>query len=197
MTEGSIPIPMKDLGDYIDQEEADKLMLCPTDKRDRLVIALLWRCGLRAHEIGRLQWKHLDKDGRALIVIGKGKRAGRVPINKRIFKWLIEEEDTDPESYIIEGNSGKGLDRTTVWRIVKKYSELSGILVTKSNRPVHPHSLRHSLAIWLVKMGVPLPKIQQILRHTSLNATTYYLQFSSKELSEDYDNAWAKVEAEA
>ena len=191
----SQPIPMKDLGDYIDYEEAEKVLATADNTRDKILIGLLWCCGLRASELGTIQWKNIDFDDNAIIVIGKGKKAGRVPVEPRLMEWIKEFNMLyyNPDGYLLEGNSGKGIGRSMIWRLVDKYSKKSGVLVTKSNRKLHPHSFRHSLAIWMVKMGVPIPKIQQILRHSSLNATTYYLQFSTKELSEDYLNAWKKA----
>jgi integrase/recombinase XerD len=189
---------MRDLGDYIDFDEAERLISSANNIGEQMVIALLWRCGLRAFEIGRLKKKHLDTEEGVLIVEGKGGKAARVPVEPELLGWLkwAADQIENPEDYLLEGKNRKGVSRITVWRIVKRVAKKAGINITKSNRPLHPHSLRHSLAIWLVKMGVPLPKIQQILRHSSLVPTTYYLQFSTKELAEDYLLAWEKARRE-
>jgi len=189
------PVPMKDPGDYIDFAEAELLLKDTVDPRDKIILALLWRCGMRAFELGHLKWKHFDPQEGIIIVEGKGNKAMRVPMEPEVVGWISQYKNIDatPEDYILEGHYKHGISRKTVWRIVKAASLRSGILVTKSNRKLHPHSLRHSLAIWMVKMGVPLPKIQQILRHSSLVPTTYYLQFSMKELASDYLLAWERA----
>lgn len=192
------PIPMKDPADYIEFEEAERLLSYAENIRDKLILGLLWRCGLRVSEIGKLRRKHiLDQEG-VIIVQGKGGKSMRMPVETELFTWVIDYcSGLHPEEYLFSGYGGKGISRFQIWKILDKYSKLSGITVTKSNRKLHPHSLRHSLAIWMVRMGVPLPKIQQILRHSSLVRTTYYLTFSLKELAEDYLKAWERAKDDA
>jgi len=191
------PIPMKDPGDYIDYEEAEKILASCPSPRDKLIIGLLWRCGLRRFEIGKLKWKFLNDDG-TLVVFGKGGHYERIPVEPEIYEMLKDFYlQEDPEGWIFPGYKERGLSPSMINRIVSKYCQISGILVTKSNKKMHPHALRHSLGIWMVKMKVPLPKIQQMLRHTSLVSTTYYLKFSIQELGEDYYNAWKKAKTQA
>ncbi len=192
MTTGQ-PIPMKNPADYIEYEEAERILASGDTLRDKIILGLLWRTGLRAMEIGRLKWKDIDSDG-AMIVHGKGNQDKRMPIEPRLLEMLEDYKYGDDECYIIDGYKGKGISPSMVFRIVRKYSIKSGVLLTKANTRVHPHCFRHSLAIWLVRSGVPLPKVQQILRHSSLSSTTYYLQFDMKELAEDYFNAWTKAQ---
>jgi len=190
------PIPMKDPADYIDFEEAE-LILSKTmhDLRDKAIIGLLWRCGLRAFEVGRIQKKHILPGENVIIIYGKGDHLDRMPVEPELFSWLIElSQNYSPDDYIICGfGKATGITRTTIWRLVDKYSKEAGITLTKSNRKMHPHAFRHSLAIWLVKKGVPIAKVSQILRHRSLVPTTFYLQFSAKELSEDYQRVWQEA----
>lgn len=190
------PEIMRDPADYITFDEAERILNTATDIRDKAIIGLLWRAGLRAHEIGLLRKKYLIVEDRAMIVLGKGNKLKRMPMEPELFGWLTQIADIsalNDEDFIFRGRSGKGLSRKTVWYIVRKYSEQSGVLVTHANRPVHPHCFRHSLAIWLVKMGIPVPKIQQILRHSSLSSTTYYTQFSQTELAESFLDAWQRA----
>jgi len=191
--------PMKDLGDYITYNEAERMVSTADSIRNKSIIGLLWRCGLRTFEITRVKVRHLVLDDGVLVVEeGKGKKSARVPVEPELLGWLKElTVGKGPEDYIIEGYGSDttahgiaGMNRSTIWRIVEKVSKEANVPVTSSNRPTHPHCLRHSLAIWLVQKGVPIAKVSQILRHSSLASTTCYLQFNIKELAADYLAAW-------
>lgn len=187
-----VPIPMKDPGDYVSYDDAERLIGSAQSERDWIILALLWRDGLRAHEIGLMKAKFIQ-DENIIIVHGKGNKLDRIPCEPELYNRLkIFTSGMNPELYIFQGYTEKGLCRSTIHKMVRKYSELSGVLKTKSNRAVHPHSLRHSLAIYLVEMGVHVEKISQILRHSSLVPTTYYLKHSLKELTDDYMRVWQK-----
>jgi integrase/recombinase XerD len=191
----NVPIPMKDPADYLDYEECERFIDAAQNMKDRIILGLLWKCGLRAFEVGYLRKKSIVEDDECIIVFGKGKRRQRVPVTPDLMGWMKTfTAGFEPEDYLFPTKAEcKHLTRFAVFRLVKKYSKITGIEVTKANRPMHPHAFRHSLAIFLVKMGVPLPKVQMILRHSSLVPTTYYLQFSKEELAEDYLQAWEKA----
>ena len=52
---------------------------------------------------------------------------------------------------------------------------------------IHPHTLRHSYAIHLVRSGMDLRRVQLLLGHSNLNTTQIYLQFKDEDLREVYD----------
>ncbi|MBM4447387.1 MAG: hypothetical protein FJ023_08605 [Chloroflexi bacterium] len=55
---------------------------------------------------------------------------------------------------------------------------------------LHPHHLRHSFAIHCIKRGMSIDRLQKILGHQSPATTSIYLQYSLKDLHEDYDKVW-------
>ena len=59
---------------------------------------------------------------------------------------------------------------------------------------LHPHHLRHSFAIHCVKHGMTIERLQKILGHSSPTTTSVYLQYSLKDLHEDYDKIWGEDE---
>jgi len=69
-----------------------------------------------------------------------------------------------------------------IWKLVKKYARMSGLPDT-----MHPHTLRHSFAIHLVRSGLDLRWVQQLLGHGNLNTTQVYLQFKDQDLREGYN----------
>jgi len=64
--------------------------------------------------------------------------------------------------------------------IVKKYGKMIGV-------DIHPHTFRHSFAIHLVRSGLDLRRVQQLLGHSNLNTTQVYLQFKDEDLREGYN----------
>jgi len=52
---------------------------------------------------------------------------------------------------------------------------------------IHQHALRHSFAIHLVRSGLDLRRVQQLLGHRNLNTTEVYLQFRDQDIREVYN----------
>lgn len=144
----------------------------------------------------------IDQDNRSestLTVWAKAKKENKVRqlvyINIGIQTLLFEYiKKFGPENYIFPSWSKSGhISRVWIQKIVQKAGKNAGIEYDKGGKKIHPHTLRHSLAIFLVKRGVHISKVQQILRHKSLSSTSYYLIFSQKEVAADYHKAWINV----
>ncbi len=200
----NISAPMKDPTTYLDYPEAVKLEEAAFPPRNRLIVSLLFRCGLRANEVVKLRKKDVLIDPQApaesvLIVLSKGKKERKV--RQRVFidaqvQPLLSKyiESLGPDDFIFPSYSESGhLSTRYVQKIIENTGKKCGVMLDKGGNPIHPHTLRHSLAIFLVKSGVGISKIQQILRHKSLSSTSYYLTFSQKEVAQDYHRAFEKV----
>src|SRR5674476_1501484 len=72
------------------------------------------------------------------------------------------------------------LKQRQVRNIVKRYGSVIG-------KDVHPHTFRHSYAIYCVRNGWDIRRLQQVLGHSSLNVTAVYLQFNDQDIKELYD----------
>jgi site-specific recombinase XerD len=77
------------------------------------------------------------------------------------------------------------------WKLGRKagITEIGDPAISK-HRNLHPHVLRHSFAIYCVKKGMSIERLQKILGHASPTTTSVYLQWSSTDLHEDYDKIW-------
>ena len=73
------------------------------------------------------------------------------------------------------------LSSVQVWNTVKKYGRMIG------GMDVHPHTFRHSFAIYLMRSGIDIRRLQLPLGHSSLNTTQVYLQFKDEDLRDVYN----------
>ncbi len=133
--------------------------------------------------------ENLDKENSVLIVpwLKKSTRYlsyRRVPITKTCMEKLVkyvEEKNIKNKDRIFP------FTRFQAWRVVKKAGERIGFqsFGTKG-KGLHPHHFRHSLSIHLIKNGMPIEKLKEILGHSSVSSTGFYLQFKGSEVEEDY-----------
>lgn len=148
----------------------------PTGVRNRALIALLWRSGLRISEA--LALKPSDVEGTTVRVAnGKGGKFRIVGINEEasalVGRWMevrAARGFTGRQTLFCTLSGGPVAPRY-VRNLLRRLARKAGI-----ERRVHPHAFRHTLASELVAEGVPVWSIQQALGHSSLDGTAHYLQ---------------------
>lgn len=155
-------------------------------RRDRLILALLYSSGLRVSEIVKIKITDIDLVERTLRIRGKGDK-DRIVLFDEDTKLLIMEHiqnnNSDTE-YLFVNRQNKPLSPRYIQMMIKKYAEEIGI-----NKKVTPHILRHSFATHLLKNGVDIRAIQQLLGHTNLSTTQIYTSVDMETLKNLYDNA--------
>ncbi len=155
-------------------------------KRDKLILALLYSSGLRVSEIVKIRINDIDLFERTLRIRGKGDK-DRVVLFDEDTKILLEEhvQNHDPEvEYLFVNRQNESLSPRYVQIMIKKYAKQLGL-----NKKVTPHILRHSFATHLLKNGVDIRAIQQLLGHTNLSTTQIYTSVDMETLKHVYDKA--------
>jgi integrase/recombinase XerD len=147
--------------------------------KHRLLIGLLYGCGLRCIEVRNLELKHLDFDRKTLhIVQSKGNKDRIVPLSEHLIRGIKKFIQIEhPHRYLFEGTGSKDTrdfdgrysQRGIQW-VVKSISKQAGIL-----KEVHPHMLRHSYATHLLEDGNSILIVQKLLGHASIDSTMIYL----------------------
>ena len=143
------------------------------ERRDRLIVLLLYGCGLRTSELCALDVGDVDTERRELRVQGKGDRVRVVPVPDGVFTALL--------AHLHERGGKRGaLLRTTAKRarfspkgvsnVVRRAAETAGLA-----RLVTPRTLRHSYATHLMDAGVDLAVIASLMGHRSPSETGVYL----------------------
>jgi site-specific recombinase XerD len=171
----SIERPKK-LPVVLSRNEVKQLLKTPKLLKHRLVLAMLYGCGLRCFELRNLQLKDLDFDrGMLHIRQGKGRKDRYVPLSEmqiRGLKKYITAEN--PAIWCFTGNDREGktvpLSAQGVQWIVKEARKHSGI-----KKEVTTHSLRHSYATHLLEMGLDIISVKDLLGHADIQTTLTYL----------------------
>lgn len=154
--------------------------------RDKLILTLLYSSGLRVSELVNLIVKDIDFEERTILIRGKGDK-DRVVLFDKNAKLLILEylnlRKTDSK-HLFTNRRGNPLTPRYVQLMIKKYGEKAGI-----TKKVTPHVLRHSYATHLLKNGVDIRVIQQLLGHSSLSTTQIYTSVDMDTIKSVYDQA--------
>jgi integrase/recombinase XerD len=143
------------------------------ERRDRLIILILYGCGLRTSELCDLNVKDIDIEKREILVKGKGDLHRMVPIPERVYTELL--------AYLhrIRRRSG-ALFKTEAKKCrinTRTVSILVGDIAKKAGiaQKVTPRTLRHSYATHLMDSGVDLSVISCLMGHRSPSQTGVYL----------------------
>lgn len=141
--------------------------------RDRAMLMLLARLGLRSIEIARLQLDDLDWRAGDLLVRGKARRDDRLPIpadvGSALAAYLALRGRHDSRSVFLTLRAPtRAIRADLVGDVVQRHCRQAGV------PHVGPHRLRHTLATQMLAAGAALSDISQVLRHSDLATTAIY-----------------------
>jgi len=199
--------PIRDLKGYLEPEQVQRLIAVATNPRDRLLIRIPWRTGIRVSELIGIKESDIDFEGRAILIkIQKQrKRDGKtverrrvVPIDEDTLN-MVREYLEWRKQFPYKGDLLFPISRQRVVQICWKLGKRAGITrvgdpTISQHTKFHLHHLRHSFAIHCIKRGMTIERLQKILGHSSPTTTSVYLQYSLKDLHEDYDKVWEEDE---
>ena len=194
MLQGVLAIPFKRGAreapiEYLEADEIAALLQsidrnAPGGERDYALFALLFNTGARVQEVLDLRVRDVRFDPPHQVRLhGKGNKVRLCPVwpsTARLLRRLVERRpsgtDEDPAAAIVFRNQrGKPLTRFGVrHRLQKHLAAAAAVAPTLSGKRLHPHSLRHSTAVQLLKADVDFATISQWLGHSSVNTTMRY-----------------------
>jgi site-specific recombinase XerD len=150
----------------------------PTGVRNRAMIALAWRSGLRIGEVLALRPKDVDLASATLTVQhGKNDKLRRVGLDAGtvalVSAWLAvwRKLDVPPRSTLICTLDGGEVGQDYVRHLLPRLARRAGI-----EKRVHAHALRHAYAVELEREGATLSAIRDLLGHSSAGTTDRYLR---------------------
>lgn len=174
--------------EYLDATEVDALLRSidrsrPDGLRDYALFALMFNTGARVQEVLDLLRSDLRLDPPYQVRLqGKGNKVRLCPIwpaTARVLREYIDQQrlpsDAPGSTPLFVNARGGQLTRFGVRYLLRKYVAASARTVASlRDKRIHPHSVRHSTAVCLVKAGVDFATISQWLGHANLNTTMRY-----------------------
>jgi integrase/recombinase XerC len=160
-------------------------------ERDRLMLELLYGCGIRNSELTGINLDDIRLSAEAILIRGKGKKERYVPfgdsVKAGLVAYLPERQKlsvgaSKHSTALLINLRGGRLTTRSVGRIVKKIAVAKGL-----SPDVHPHTLRHAFGTHMLEEGADLRAIQELLGHERLATTQRYTQLSMKHVLQVYD----------
>jgi integrase/recombinase XerD len=203
---GAIPVVahwrLSSLPQYLGAEEVERVIgscdqTSPPGRRNRAILLLLARLGLRAGDIVQLRMEDIDWKRAWISVCGKGRRLTKLPLTQEvgqaIVDYLLEERppaETDTLFLRCRAPFLALASHCAVSVIVKQAMRRAGVTCPSRGAA---HVLRHSIATSMLRQGASLQDIATILRHRSVETTQIYAKVNVALLRE-IAQPWPEVQ---
>lgn len=149
----------EDRVEILSRKEIDSMINGTQNLKHKILLELLYDCGLRVSEAIELRFKDIDREKRAIHVQDR-----TIPLSSRLaqhlefFLRLTGNENPEPESHVITSNTGGQICSKSVQEIIETSARESGI-----RKQISPNTLRHTFATHLLETGTDLREIQKLL----------------------------------
>ncbi len=165
--------------------------ISPEERRDHVMIELMYAAGLRVSELISLNINDVNLQGATVRTVGKGSKERVVPLHAfavdAVASYLQGVRPIFARAHteaMFLGRRGRRLSRQTFWQRLKGVAEKAGI-----TSHLTPHTLRHSFATHLLQGGASLRHVQELLGHSSISTTQIYTHLTSEHVRTEYDKA--------
>ena len=169
-------------------EEIETILKQNLTPEQKVIVELLYGCGLRVSELVNLELNNIDIIARYLQCTGKGSKERIVPLGKKACKaikdylpqrdYLINKSRRNTKKLLIT-ETGRTLTRQDVYNFISEQGK-------KIHKHISPHTLRHSFATHLLENGADLRIVQELLGHSDVATTQLYTHISKKRLKDVY-----------
>ena len=165
----------------LSQEEVKRLLKAPKYLKHRLILGVLYGCGLRSYELCNLKLSDIDFDRKTIFVPKKKGKVDRyVPLSQHLVRGLKKYIETEnPHLYLFnsqvtKNGNPRSLTTNGIRWIIKENRSKIG-----SNKKITAHMLRHSFATHLLEYGVDLVSLKELLGHAHIEMTLTYLHVAN------------------
>ncbi len=172
--------------DYFEYDEIDAVLKAikrstPQGSRDYALLSMMFNTGGRVQEIADLRIRDLQLTRPFQVrLFGKGRKERYCPLwpqTAAVLRAFCQQRNQDlrSESHVFLNHRGQPLTRFGIRHILARCLDLAGSEAPNlKKKRLHPHSLRHSTAVALLKSGVDLSTISHLLGHDSPTTTNRY-----------------------
>lgn len=149
--------------------------------KHRVILMLLYSCGLRISELLHLRRKDIDLERRQLYIHqSKGRKDRYVGLAEVSMPLILNYLNTyEPEHYFIVSSNENAYSASAVRAFLRRSCKEAGI-----TKRVTPHTLRHSYATHLLEQGVDIRYIQTLLGHSRPETTMIYTHVTRQDVLE-------------
>ena len=181
----SIPYPKADkkLPIVLSQDEIQRMFDVCENLKHKVILALLYSCGLRVSELINLRWQNIDRSRMVINIIhAKGAQDRQVMLSAELLP-LLETYYRQYKSvdYVLNGESKTGIQysETSVGQVVKQLAAKAGI-----SKRVYTHLIRHCTFTHMVEAGTDINLIQRLAGHKNPKTTMIYCHLSDNLISQ-------------
>lgn len=169
------PRSEKKLPVVLSQEEVQRMFDVCTNIKHKVILSLLYACGLRVSELINLKWSHIDRSRMIInIIAAKGNKDRQVMLPESIIPLLEKYYFTyKPKEYVLNGQFELQYSDRSVNEIMKSLALKAGI-----NKRVYTHLMRHCTFTHMVENGIDINLIQRLAGHASVKTTAIYTHIS-------------------
>ncbi len=177
-----IPYPKADkkLPIVLSVNEIQSIFKVCENLKHKVILALLYSCGLRVSELINLKWIHIDRSRMIINVIqAKGNKDRQVMLTPELLplleKYYLQYK---PKEYVLNGQTNIQYTDRSVGEVVKQLAVKAGI-----NKRVYTHLMRHCSFTHMVENGTDINLIQKLAGHSNVKTTSIYLHISHNHIS--------------
>lgn len=172
----------------LSKQEIKQLLNAPKFLRHRLILGMLYGCGLRSYELCSLKLSEVDFERKTVLIRKqKGHHDRYLPLSDKIVKSLKEYIETEsPVEYLFNSQvtyDGKprGLTKSTIqWLIKENRTKVD------THKHITSHILRHTYATHLLEDGLNIVALKELLGHARIETTMIYLHVANVGSSEKF-----------
>lgn len=168
-----LPIPLS-------QEEVQKMFSACENLKHKVILAILYSCGLRVSELINLKWNNIDRSRMIINIIkGKGNKDRQVMLDASLIPLLEKYyREYKTKTYVLAGQFSDQYSQTSVNQVMKQ-------LATKAllNKRVYTHLMRHNCFTHMVENGTDINLIQKLAGHSNVKTTLIYTHISHNLIS--------------
>ena len=178
----------KHLPKVLSVSEINALMAQNLNITEKVIIELLYSCGLRVSELSNLSVNNINMQAKNILCFGKGSKERMVPFGEVAYD-IINDYLKLREVIVLKFNiisnrllitdTGRLMTRQDIYRIIHRLGEIL-------HKEISPHTLRHTFATHLLENGADLRVVQELLGHSDVATTQLYTHISKKRLKEIY-----------
>lgn len=165
-------------------EELEKVRCACEQERDLAIVEFLYSSAVRVSELTALDRDDIRWESDDVLVLGKGNKEREVYLNARahlhLRQYLENRTDNNPALFVGSRAPYKRLTRAGVEYILSRIGERAGV------ENVHPHRFRRTSATDLLRMGMPIEQVQELLGHVKIETTRIYCTVTKEQVKSSH-----------